>query len=1063
MFKLFTFLILFFTNALAVAPNFQASGTAVDGTGNVTVSWPTHQANDVALLFVESTGDSTVAAPSGFTEILNSPQIVSTPSFFTTNNYTQLSVFWARATSTSMPAVTIVDSGNHNFAQILTYRNVATTGNPWDVTAGNTKSTRSTSVSVPAVTTTTNDILVVQAVSRDTDSDSAAFSNQTNALLTTISERTDTGTTSGDGGGFTVWDGGKATAGASGTTTATVSISRNAMLTIALKPINSGPVLHYTFDGCTIGQSITAISDVSGNGNNATGYNGLKCIATDRGTGAQFDGVNDYAKSNANYSFTYDAGYTVYSRFLIDSWTASRFWILYFGYPDSNPTCSNNGMHWLVNVGPHPTCGETLPLGTAQFGVFCGSQNQFVFTNSNLQTYVSVATVYDSPTKKLTTYMDGVKISEVTSATNPSSGSAPVYMGRPGTPWSCESSFKGIIDEVKIYPRTLSETEILQLFTGEGSFSAADEAYKTNFVNGKLNTKIASTPFNLRILARDANDFSVYKDANISKIEVITCNDTPCTDAATTTRVIDTKNYTAPNYLSVPIAQGYSAPVSFTFSAPYKNLRLRITGSVDNGQTFKTSISKDAFSIRPSSYSIAPTAIKAGELVNVSTAGGGGIYNGTANVNTTLRTNNPNCPTQNNFLSNTEPTSIVFNNDVNNSTLIGKDIGDINVTIYDQTWSAIDQISSDLTGNTWDCIKDSNTTTADGSSRIGCNVQATLPLTISPYELNTTRNSFHTPSSSPTPWLYLDSTRTQNVDINTTIRAYNKDGITVSKNFSDGCIGSAVPLGFYLTPTGTIPANVTVSLTSTTGSQNTISDINTSYATAFNSQYFSIPNTSFKNGDANLSLKFNFIRSDSNAINPFDLNLTSITTSYGSGVINNNALGLNDHASFLYGRTRAYDIKTDQPSAPIPIEFEVYSSTSTGYVSSMPQNILHWYRNLNHDTTAQGSVLRGGFSAGITDTHINVSTAPLDGLQNINVTSSTNQTVHLDISPWLWYSPTYNYNYNSDCTKHPCFDYQFIGVAASTTNGVNSGTFQGSDFTLTPAKTIIKKGVKVFR
>jgi hypothetical protein len=129
----------------------------------------------------------------------------------------------------------------------------------------------------------------------------------------------------------------------------------------------------------------------------------------------------------------------------------------------------------------------------------------------------------------------------------------------------------------------------------------------------------------------------------------------------------------------------------------------------------------------------------------------------------------------------------------------------------------------------------------------------------------------------------------------------------------------------------------------------------------------------------------------------------------------------------------------------------------------MPQNTLHWYRNLNHDATAQGSVLRGGFSAGTTDTHVNVSSAPLDGLQNITVTSSTDQTVHLDISPWLWYSPTYSYNYNGDCTKHPCFDYQYFGTSTTNLTGVNSGTFQGADFTLTPAKTIIKKGVKVFR
>ena len=38
------------------APTFQAAGTADLGTGAVSPAWPAHEINDVALLFVESTG-----------------------------------------------------------------------------------------------------------------------------------------------------------------------------------------------------------------------------------------------------------------------------------------------------------------------------------------------------------------------------------------------------------------------------------------------------------------------------------------------------------------------------------------------------------------------------------------------------------------------------------------------------------------------------------------------------------------------------------------------------------------------------------------------------------------------------------------------------------------------------------------------------------------------------------------------------------------------------------------------------------------------------------------------
>ena len=135
----------------------------------------------------------------------------------------------------SSPSVTIA-TGNHGYAQIITYRGVINTGNPWDVTGGGVKAAASTSVTVTGVTTTVPDTLIVQAVARDNDNAAAAFSAQANANLTGIVERSDAGTALGNGGGFAVWDGGKATATATGNTTATVTSSINAFLTIALKP-----------------------------------------------------------------------------------------------------------------------------------------------------------------------------------------------------------------------------------------------------------------------------------------------------------------------------------------------------------------------------------------------------------------------------------------------------------------------------------------------------------------------------------------------------------------------------------------------------------------------------------------------------------------------------------------------------------------------------------------------------------------------------------------------------------------------------------------------------------
>jgi len=216
------------------APVFRTAGTAVTGTGAVSPTWPAaHAINDIALLFIESCGGepATLSTPAGFAAVTNSPQATGT-----TTNGTRITVYWARATSTAMTAPTVADPGDHVYAQIITYRGVINTGNPWNITGGGVKAAASTSVTVTGVTASASSKLIVQAVARDNDSASAAFSAETNANLINITERADAGTTSGNGGGFGVWDGVLETGGATGNTTATVTSSINAFLTIALPP-----------------------------------------------------------------------------------------------------------------------------------------------------------------------------------------------------------------------------------------------------------------------------------------------------------------------------------------------------------------------------------------------------------------------------------------------------------------------------------------------------------------------------------------------------------------------------------------------------------------------------------------------------------------------------------------------------------------------------------------------------------------------------------------------------------------------------------------------------------
>ena len=298
---------------------------------------------------------------------------------------------------------------------------------------------------------------------------------------------------------------------------------------------------------------------------------------------------------------------------------------------------------------------------------------------------------------------------------------------------------------------------------------------------------------------------------------------------------------------------------------------------------------------------------------------------------------------------------------------------------------------------------------------------------------------------------YLSNDLNMSSMLNLKVTAQNEQNGT-TLNYDKNCYAKATTLNL---PHSIVPAPLTTVLYH--------ENLSSSDGNISKSIPISLPfaKTIFTQGIAPLNLLINFDRNRSAPLNPFDFNISNATLTDSDAVIG--TATPQGSATFVYGRARAYDIKTDQSTAPSPIELEIYSRTPTGYVSGMPQNVLYWYRNTNHGLTSQGSVLHGGFNAGVTDPNINASSTPSNGVQNIYVTSSTHQTVHLDINPWLWYSPTYDYDYNGDCTKHPCFDYQFFGTSSGSFNGVNSGTFQGADFTLTPAKTIIKKGVKVFR
>src|SRR2546427_7624661 len=191
-----------FAHDASAAPSFGLAGTSQAGTGTISVAWPTHATNDIGLLVIETDNDLVTLGTNAadWTQVTNSPQGTGTTGGANgTANATRLTVFWSRATSSSMGAVGVTNTGDHKIGQIITFTGVTRSGNPWDVTAGDVAATTTTAVSIPGATTTVLDTSVVAIVAHGVDSGSAQSSGWTNASLASITERADSNTTSGNG------------------------------------------------------------------------------------------------------------------------------------------------------------------------------------------------------------------------------------------------------------------------------------------------------------------------------------------------------------------------------------------------------------------------------------------------------------------------------------------------------------------------------------------------------------------------------------------------------------------------------------------------------------------------------------------------------------------------------------------------------------------------------------------------------------------------------------------------------------------------------------------------
>ena len=220
-------------------PSFVAAGAIASNAAAITPALPAGiNTNDILLLFLETANQAiSIANQNGgtWTQVTNSPQGTGTAGGTTAS---RLTIYWSRYNGTQ-GAPTTSDSGNHQIGRMIAIRGAATSGNPWDVTAGGVESTSDSSGSIPGATTTVGNTLIVAAVvaSLPDAIGTTNFSNWTNANLTNLTEQIDNTHDAGNGGALGIITGVKASAGAYGNTTVTHGVSAiKGMLSIAIQP-----------------------------------------------------------------------------------------------------------------------------------------------------------------------------------------------------------------------------------------------------------------------------------------------------------------------------------------------------------------------------------------------------------------------------------------------------------------------------------------------------------------------------------------------------------------------------------------------------------------------------------------------------------------------------------------------------------------------------------------------------------------------------------------------------------------------------------------------------------
>ncbi|AFL68215.1 hypothetical protein [Sulfurospirillum barnesii] len=549
------------------------------------------------------------------------------------------------------------------------------------------------------------------------------------------------------------------------------------------------------------------------------------------------------------------------------------------------------------------------------------------------------------------------------------------------------------------------------------NFSGSTNSKVSTSSDNALYTQIAGQNFNVSILALESDKTTLKAYTGDVNVTLIT---TPHylaseTEEAKQIKCNNATSLTSPH--TVRFANEDKKIETFNFSTAYPSVAFKMAYTENNAT--KYICSRDSFAIRPATYSLSTNNnhLIGGKAYTLTAKALKADLNVTTNYNQSITTTSTdknatidlNIPTGCALDANSTRMVLSFiNGTATHSTFTYNNIGDVNVTIVDNEWTAIDQ------NDNKDCIENNATTVPNGSGKVGCVIKNTQPFTFSPKKFTNelALQNFNT------TFTYLSNDGNMSAKLFLTTTALLEDNTTAS-NYTADCFAEDINYTIQLNGSTQDKRNRIRYFQKDTTTSKLENNATTARAT------FSTREGNFTNGIAsNLEMLFNFDRNISSPDEPFrvaknDFNITSVVDTNGTSGSDFNR-STDQNATFYYGRVYSTDYTKSSP-IPTTIRYEVYCTQNCGNFNLTQQSptSIRWYQNPLHVTTDGNVSMFTSATTGTKATSISNSTTSTitSGKDTTHQLSNNNapytDRIQMQPSSWLLHNP-YNPNASSN-------------------------------------------------